>query len=251
MKDIYVKDENILYHQLIGEGSFGSVYKVFKNEEEMALKKLKDDMEIPDAVFLKIIEMCKDCEKFDKNLIVPKYVVDDKFKDKYLMNCVEGKGLNKYLTLPLEEKIEILRKAKELVCAMNNCGIIHGDLYFANFIYNGDAKNVYIIDFDSSSYGGYDLEVDLANDLTGSYIYHNGIGVGVDKFMFNIMTFAFLNNITTYKARINMLREEYGVFDYCDAKKICDSVANFYKCNDFLIDTLDDEKVKKKIMVEN
>lgn len=247
MRDIFAKDEDLLCGGLIGSGSFGSVFNAWYQKKQMALKKFGGEIEIPDSVSYKLIEMCKDFDKFDDRLITPKYVFDDKKVEKYLIDLVNGKNLTKLYDLPVDEKIYILKKTKELVCSMNNKGIIHGDLYFGNFMYDDKKDDVFIIDFDSSGYGDYKLEVDLINELSKTFIRYNDINIGVDRFMFNLITIAFLNNRLMYSARIDILRGDYGILDFGECKKMCDLVAKFYRCDDFLIDAIDEKKVRERL----
>ena len=247
MRDIFAKDENLLCGGLLGKGSFGSVYKANYKRKKMALKKFSGEIEIPDSVSLKLIEMCKDFDKFDEKLITPKYVFDDKKVEKYLIDLVKGENFTRLYDLSVVEKIKILRKAKECVCSMNNKGIIHGDLYLGNFMYDNKNEDVFIIDFDSCGYGDYELEVDLINELSQAFIRYNGINSGVDRFMFNLITVAFLNNKFMCNARIDILRGDYGILDFDECRKMCDLFAKFYRCDDFLIDVIDEKKVRERL----
>ena len=49
------------------------------------------------------------------------------------------------------------------------------------------------------------------------------------------------------EARIDILRGDYGILDFGECKKMCDLVAKFYRCDDFLIDAIDVKKVRERL----
>lgn len=127
-------------------------------------------------------------------LVLPRYLVKDK-TDRiigYLMIFYEN--YKSFYELNLEtkdEKIKLLKMAKNKIIDMHKQGIIHCDLHIANIIYQHN--DIKLIDFDSCAY--HDIRPSMYNKFSKEYLQLNQLSPSVDIFNFNINTISILYNI--------------------------------------------------------
>lgn len=126
---------------------------------------------------------------------------------------------------------------------MHNEGIIHSDISPSNIL----SKNLTssIIDFDNSSYKGYETNIKHTNDYCLEFIEKYGIKPELDIYMFNLLTYSLMNEEDRYfMVRNNIYLNKYGYFDNNDGIKICKSLFLDDKVpnKDFLIDTIDETR---------
>ena len=128
---------------------------------------------------------------------------------------------------------------------MHENGIIHADLIGSNIMVSNLGLPC-IIDFDNASYQNHKTCIYDVCDLSQSFIKQYGVEKEMDIFLFNILTFAIINECEFYLCRRNIFNENFGYFNNGDAKKICDSLFLEDKVpnKDFLIDTIDEASLK-------
>ena len=246
MDNIFISDKDISVNRVISCGSFGYVYDAAYNGERKAFKHFYNGRKPSLETSNKIIELAKDNDFFSSSLVVPQFVVvNDGIVEQYLTNFIPGEDLLYLSHLSLRERIKILRQLKKEICNMHeNYNMIHGDLNLRNMIKT--KKDVFIIDFDNCSYKGYGMDMNYVNRYSADYIYNNGIDYDLDIFMFNMATFAFLNNCYVSNVSLEVLEKNYGIFNNRDARRICQYMSENKKCNDFLIDTVNIMNVRKR-----
>ena len=245
VKSVFINEEDMVVKEKISSGGTGIIYNASYDDLDLALKSFKYKKLIRRSNYSKLVQFCKDFNNIDNRLVTPMYLLGNNlFIHEYLTYLVKGDSFSSLSNLSIEEKIKILRQAKELVFTMHDeYGIVHGDLHLGNFMYDKD--DVHIIDFDGCKYDKYDLSMNFCNDISRAFIHKNGVSKDVDNFMFNIITFAFLNECNSHDAVLRMVKKNYGVFDKNNVKDICERLVAYKECNDFLIDSIDDSFYKK------
>lgn len=129
------------------------------------------------------------------SLVTPKHIIyGDRFAKPigYLLEYYNNYQSLYFMNTPIDEKIKILKTAKQKIITMHNYGIIHCDLHLANIIYKDD--DVKIVDFDTSKY--LDYSAHAYNKYTKMYLENNYLDKSVDIYNFNIDTFSCLYKIT-------------------------------------------------------
>lgn len=127
--------------------------------------------------------------KFDEQAFnIPSYIVS---KENIPVGCLLEPLYNYKQLFDLQEysrdqRIKLLKIAKNRIETMHNCGIIHFDLHPANIMFNDSNNDIKIIDFDNCSINNI-----LPNDVyvatfIKEYIKNNGINSSVDTYMFNL-----------------------------------------------------------------
>lgn len=167
----------------------------------------------------------------NSHLLLPEIVVYQKKPIGFLLPYLDGYKSFYGLDKTKEEKILLLKKAKEAIISMHKEGIIHGDLHIANIMFKDD--DIKIIDFEGSKYQNYNFG-DL-NDYSKAYLENNKETIGVDIHNFNIDTFSILYNVNWHYV-FNVIYKRR--FETTDQIKIWQKTKNKKKLtnNDFLID---------------
>jgi len=198
--------KNIEKQKKIGQGYFGSVYKVKSN----IFKGKKIDSDIV-AVKIEefnwqrsfnIIKNLKNSIKMSKLAgkinIGPKLydafiiIDDDNIKIIKIFEYIEGETLNNKIWKSNSEEKEIYNNLRKIVSKMNKAGIIHYDIHKGNIMITNSNK-IYIIDYDFAKpiekveqnsvndinrfYSPYPFSIDLIN-----YVYNNCIKDGIINF---------------------------------------------------------------------
>lgn len=241
MDSIYLDRKKMKQKLYITEGSFSTVFKVLYNNKEMCYKEFNSDT-IPNSIQKKRIELL--CSiNIDKNIVLPKLInVEDNNLIGYLSNYLDYKSINKYIG-SITEELEYLYKTKELILKLHKNNIIHGDLHSGNILFNESKRDVAIIDFDNCDIGSFRIDKHQANDFVEQFITYNDISKDIDISMFNLLCYALVKNIRLFTARMNMSRQEYGIFDTQEAKKIINKLVDFRCCDEFLIDYINEDKL--------
>lgn len=227
IKDNFDKVERI---KTIGDGRNGFIYLSKYNGNVCACKDFATKEYIK-TINDKMLELTYFYKK-DSSLVFPNtflyYNLFDKYFDSYLTDYKDGyKDLYDLYNLDYKYKIKILKKIRYLIEKMHKkYKIIHCDLHTTNIMYNKDLEKPCIIDFDSYiKVDTKDTYLDELNFFSKEYIKNNGIDIGIDIFLFNILCYSFLNNVNYYTVINNIYKKEYGFF--YDSRII--NILNSYK----------------------
>lgn len=239
MKKINYDDLNI--GKMLGYGSFGDVYKCTYDNKTYAYKNFYEK-DYLNGKKRKLDSICKNVD--EKNLIIPKFWVEDKNVNGYLTQFYNHKNILRATTnYTTEKKIKLLKNIKKTINIMHKNKVIHADLNLGNILVNNTCAK--IIDFDNCSYNFSEIKIDEINDYSNDFIKFYNLCPEVDIFLFNIITFCILNNTNFYLVRQNIYDKEYKYFDDNEeAKKICNTffLDDKYPNKDFLIDTVKEIK---------
>lgn len=94
---------------------------------------------------------------------------------------------------------------------MHEAGIIHGDLNMSNIMFDGN--EVFITDFDNSTYGKYSMNLKEASNLALYFIKKYGIMPKLDVFLFNYATYYISNDcITSNGIPFSIRNNDCGIF---------------------------------------
>ena len=207
------------------------VCKSFFNEEYLNGKKRK-------------LNLLGDIDK--PGLYVPKFwVKKQESKNMYLTEYFSGNNGEFLCDEPYKIKIEKIKNIKQLMLSMHQEGIIHADLIPSNILYFKD--DCAIIDFDNSSYKNYKTNINHTNDYSKEFITKYGLTPEIDIFLFNLLTYYWLNELNNFYMVRNKIRSNnYGVFNDSYERKICNSLLleSDVPNQDFLIDTIDETSLK-------
>ncbi len=240
MKTVDIKNIDILDE--LSYGSFGRVLKCFYDGKEYALKIF------PNINFLNGKKAKLNTIEANVNnpgLITPLFWVTTKNKKvAYLTNVINGKNIEEIDTYETEEKIQILKKAKRAIISMQKEGIIHADISSSNIMFANN--RIKIIDFDNCTYKNFKTNPAECRDLAQEFIKTYGIRPELDIFLFNLLTFELINNISEENVRAQILGGNLSFFEGVGSRKIC---SHFFLCQkyptkDFLIDTIDEKSFK-------
>lgn len=143
--------------------------------------------------------------------------IDDEFFSGYVVDyCYGYKKLSEFLDMDINKKICVLKKARDLIDKMHNeYKIIHTDLSTNNILYNEITDDVVIIDFDTyidlKDKKGY--KDGYYNFYVDDYIKYNKIDKDLDIFIFNLTTYAFINNVPFIHVMDFINNNKFGFFD--------------------------------------
>ena len=241
MDRISISDLGVL--RFISSGSFAEVCQCEVEGKKYAFKKFFEPEKIIDKDFLNKMEnlgklhLCKSA--------VPKILVTDDINDVgYLTELLVGKD---YILLEeLSEKIDALKETKTAIYELHNNKIIHTDIHGCNIFILKDGSSK-LLDFDNASYLRKKPNKENYSDFAFNFVKKYGLSNKLDIYLFNLLTFASLNNCKLEEVAKLIFCGEYGVFNTKEAKKICDSLTlEKIKFNsDYLIDAVCLEEVEK------
>lgn len=240
MKAIDIKNIDILNE--ISYGSFGRVFKCFYDGKTYALKIF------PNASFLtskKAKLNSIEAKVNNPRLVIPRFWVSNGSKKMgYLSSVINGKNIEEIDVYEQKEKIRILKKAKNAVISMQKEGLIHADVSKSNIMIDND--QIKIIDFDNCTYNGFKTNPAECRDLAKEFINVYGLRPELDVFLFNLLTFELMNNVTEETLRYQILHGNLSYFEGVASRKVC---SHFFLCQkyptkDFLIDTIDEKSFR-------
>lgn len=235
-----VKINNLRINKGIGFGSYSDIFRVEYNNKEYAFKKFLDKNIVRNQEFLEKIDILSNIP-LEKS-ILPKFIVEEKEEIGYLTELEDYKDLGFLYSLSMEEKINKLRLVKSSLLEIHKEGIIHSDIHTGNFL----LRSSKLIDFDNSTYKKFLTDFDKCSREAKKFIKNKGISKDLDIYLFNLMTFRILNNITS-EYDMSLYLKRYGVFTSNESIKICDSLLLEDKTfnTDYLIDTVECNKLLK------
>lgn len=227
-------------HTPIGIGSFSNVYKCIDKYTDrfVAYKEFcsKEELEKIKNVIIDIMK-----HYGNNDYVIPFSLICDN-KDNslgYIMQFYEGyKSLSttkefdsvyETSTLSIEEKMNIIKKARILVEFFHkNFKFLHGDLAPWNFMYDKYEDHLVLNDFDSSINLSKKTEIydSVHPIITLDYLKHQKVDEGLDIYLFNLFTYAIINNVN-YNDVINIIRmNNYGELSSNEKVK---EILNSYK----------------------
>lgn len=241
MEIIDYKDIKFIDNDIYNYGSYGSIKRCILNDKLYICKEF-NDLNYLNGKRRKL-DLLGDIDK--KEIYTPKFwVKNNNLINSYLCDFFDGKDICAVSDRPIEEKISVLKKAKQSILTMHDIGIIHSDLIDSNIMYDND--NSIIIDFDNCNYKKYKTNIVHTNDYSSKFISKYGVIKELDIFIFNLLTFSILNDRTFFMSINDIFLNEYGIFDSKDSKKICNSLLleKSIPNKSYLIDTIDETNIK-------
>lgn len=186
----------ITTYNYLGGGAYSDVYSCDYWEQYFAYKKINDSR------YAQYIDKnINELTNFygDNDFLFPYKTIYKSPKDNYLDGYVL-ESLYKYeeLTKLKEDKIKILMKSRELLEKFHNkYNYVHTDISPWNYLYNQAEDKLLLIDFDSAINlkDKGNINLDFINMYAADYIEKQGIDKDIDIYLFNIMTYAILNDI--------------------------------------------------------
>lgn len=111
----------------------------------------------------------------------------------YVLTKAKGTNMHRALRLDRRSKIEILKRAKDVLLDFHNNGVIHGDIKGDNVFFTADS--VSFLDLDNMQVD--ELKANFLNTYARAYLTKHGqiFDTTVDSYMFNLMTLELLDCI--------------------------------------------------------
>lgn len=186
-----------------------------------------------------IVKMCE--IEPTEGLIFPKIIVTDNDKiTGYLTTLLnDAKTLLNMKLEPFDIKYKILLKEKENIEMLHKkYGIVHADIHEQNICCSKN-QGVTTIDFDESILDLEELPYDKRIRMCAlEYLTYNKLGYDLDTYLFNRVTFAFLNNIDFNDIDLCIDEEYYGVFKSEESRKELKKLKLKYKQTNYLINMI-------------
>ena len=217
----------------LGRGASGVVYDSQLDGIQYAYKEITSDDDFKSFVQPRL-EKVADFYG-DSSFVFPyKFVYkhpEDKLVSGYIMDYINGYDKLDDLQINNEEKIRILSMARKLLDKLHNdYKHVHTDSNPWNFVYNKNLDKVMLIDFDTC----IDLDkknmIDTSrlNTLSKIYCTNNACDEGIDIFLFNLLTFAILNNVGFYDVINHIIDGEYGCLNSFGPMEILSEYEDIY-----------------------
>ena len=188
MKKIFLSNKAIKELEVIGMGAEGVIYKYNFEGNTVAIKIFNPDIFTSNK--LKKIELVHSRE-IDKIVTKPQCLVcvDGKINGYSMEYDQNDQNLESLKTLTPSEKLEYLKKLRDIIETLHKHNIIIGDLKATNILVN--EGNIKICDIDNFKVD--DLDPDILNLYSKQYFRkYKKMDEGLDIFSFNILTILFL-----------------------------------------------------------
>lgn len=212
---------SITKYKEIGKGAFAHVYECDYYDACFAFKEFIERSNVE-----KCYDSLTKLQEYnnDSRFVFPYKFIYTHPSDKYFVGYVmellyKYEDLTKLNNLDYNKKIEILKKARVLVDVFNNkYNFIHCDLSPKNFMYNIERDDIKLIDFDiSKDLKDSNISLKNSNILAMLYSKKNGVDKDVDMFMFNLTTYAILNNVCFYDVISHIMDNNFGCIENSQA----------------------------------
>ena len=207
--------DDIKVDDYIGHGSSGVVFSCQYKDNRYAYKEFSCEDNYKAFVQPRLEKISQFYG--NPNFVFPyKFVYKDpkdKLCDGYLMDCVSEYDKLCNFKLDYNQKIYILNKARKLLDTLHkDYKHLHTDINSWNFLYNQTQDDIILIDFDTCIDLTKSENTDILhlNDLAKIYCKYNGTDIGLDIFLFNLLTFSILNNVGFYDVINNIFDGNYG-----------------------------------------
>lgn len=236
-----IKEKELSFFKPIAYGTFADIYTVDINGKTFCYKKFLDSI---DNDFASRLEKSTQMDVCD-NLVFPKLLVDDYGYKGYVTDYFPYYNINLLKYANIDDKITILKNVKNLIEKMHkDYKIIHGDLHSGNIMFDSKSKDCVIIDFDACSFNDISIDRNHTNEYVQSYMYYNGVDFSMDIFMFNLNTFAIMNNAGNISDAFNdIFLEKYGVFNNECGIDVCNKAYKLQRTENYLIDYINKKNI--------
>ena len=146
----------------------------------------------------------------------------------YVLSCYIGSSLYEMDKSCLDNftKIDILKRAKQILDYFHSIGIVYGDVKAANLLLSEDYSSIAFCDLDNIKFGGFPMDnlpvnvMDFCDKYYG-FTYSGFMDSKIDSYMFNLLTIELFmgESSDNYK----------GVFDYLNASFDSSNAFDFVK----------------------
>jgi hypothetical protein len=220
---------SIIKYRPLGFGSNADVYLCDYNDSIYAYKEFWDPRYV-EAIRERIVKLSEFYG--DKRFAFPYKFIFDKPNDinfkGYIMDELYNYEKLEDLNLDVKDKLRLLNRTRELLEVFHkdykhlNC-----DVAPWNILYNEKQDNLVMSDFDTCiKIGDVNLCERCHSDVSRLYAKTNGVDVGLDLFLFNLCTYAIINNVDFNCVLERIKANDFGLFEG-KAKEIFMSYKNF------------------------
>ena len=147
----------------------------------------------------------------------------------------------------IEEKIKYTHLGKDLLKKVyKNKGIVHSDIHFGQFMFDPKKGTVALLDFDNSKINDLVPYKRYLSSFAREFLGYNDYDKYLDIHLFNLLTFALLNNMSMSVAFSNLKNPKCNMlFTSKNALKLLEDISIYKRNNNYLIDSLD---IKRNIL---
>ena len=225
----------------INYGSFSHVFEVYYNGSLFCYKQFR--VNYPPDILKNICEMTD--EEYSSEYAVPLVIVMDYDKIIGYLCDMKLNAIELDDVFDIQKKKILLKKAKMVLQKLHSeYKRIHGDVNYANFIYNQDSNSAFLIDFDSSLKIGQEIGSTISfPEYLLDYLKYYQFDYLADIYEFNLNTLVLL---TKKNHRILLDEIANGIYPVGEGlirvRKLCDELVLAYPkrkiSGDFIIDYL-------------
>lgn len=230
----------------LGEGSFSKVFLAIYNNQKYAYKVFDDDIYFVDEYQTKRYEEL--CKRYDgSSLLLPKLLIGNTNIEGYLTDYYKGCTFDKLFMYNIEEKIKYTHLGKDLLKKVyKNKGIVHSDIHFGQFMFDPKKGTVALLDFDNSKINDLVPYKRYLSSFAREFLGYNDYDKYLDIHLFNLLTFALLNNMSMSVAFSNLKNPKCNMlFTSKNALKLLEDISIYKRNNNYLIDMIDEKQVQK------
>lgn len=245
---MYIDENDIkISHKRLGDGSYGDVLLAKYNKQKYAYKMFDEERYFVDEWQSKRFEEL--CKRYDNStLLLPKHLARDETNiDGYLTDYYKRYTFDKLFLYNLEEKIKYTYLGKDLLLRANkNKGIVHSDIHFGQLMFNPKKETVALLDFDNAKINNLEPYKCYLSSFAKKFLSYNDYDNYLDIHLFNLLTFALLNNMSMNVAFSNLKNPKYNkLFTSKHALKVLDDISIYKRNNNYLIDMIDEKQAQK------
>ena len=203
----YINKNDLIIEELyFASGNYSDIHLVSYNNEIYCFKEFNyifPNEIINNLEYLTYI-------KFDKEYLTPQYII--KNNNKVIGYLSKFYKTNHYINpynLSKEEKIKILKNARETITKLHSkYKIIHGDLNSNNILYDNSYKT-YLLDFDSAlKFNQLPKSLESFSSAIINYLNYFKYDYKIDIYKFNYTTLKILYDINNEDELITLLENK-------------------------------------------
>lgn len=208
---------SITKYREVGEGSFSRVYLAEYFDYTVAYKEFLCGDKTLETIRPNIEKLTTISEN---GLVLPYKLIyakrDDILFKGYVMDYLYNYSkLSDLKDLSYDKKVSILKEVRKMLDNFHNKHkMLHGDVCPWNIMYNENNNDVKLIDFDLSvDLTSNNIDKDSLNYMAYWYAKNNGIDKDVDMYLFNLTTYAILNNKEYFNVISHIKEKDFGVIE--------------------------------------